>query len=445
MYKVSNYNYSIDYKDKKLLFNGIKGSGICMTKQEWEKTMALFDNLTKFEHDYPSDFRMFVNMGYLIDEEMDELAYLRYMNKVATYGNGSYQLFINPTLECNFHCWYCYEEHNNGHMTEETVEAIKKHIKRKVENHEISSLTIGWFGGEPLLYYDEVVHPISKFAKTICNDNNILFFNSATTNAYCINKEMVEKMKDVGLNSFQITLDGNRDRHNKIRNQDGQPSFDRIIQNTKQICSVIPNVNITLRINYDNVTFKSNLYEVLEAFPASMRHSITIDMHRVWQTYGTVEAKECILEDNSALNCFVAKAKQVGYKCHSQGDLTVGRFYGCYACKTNFACVNFDGKIYKCTACSFTDKDCVGHLEEDGVIVWNEARVSRLYGFSPLEDEKCNKCRYLPLCMGPCPKHYLKGGYKVNCVFENMERKIEDRIVDLYEEIINIQKHKAAL
>ena len=44
--------------------------------------------------------------------------------------------------------------------------------------------------------------------------------------------------------------------------------------------------------------------------------------------------------------------------------------------------------------------------------------------------------------MGPCPKHYLKGGYKVNCVFENMERKIEDRIVDLYEEMINIQKHK---
>ncbi len=195
-----------------------------------------------------------------------------------------------------------------------------------------------------------------------------------------------------------------------------------------------------MRINYDNSTFKSNLEEVLNSFPDSIRKFVFIDMHRVWQTFETREAKVCLQEENEALNVFVLKAKKYGYKCHCDGALAVGRFYGCYACKTNFACINYDGKVYKCTACSFTDKDCMGQLERDGTILWNEARTSRLYGFSPLEDEKCKKCKFLPLCMGPCPKHYMNSGYKVNCVLDGSERKIEDRIVDLYEEMKSSKK-----
>lgn len=436
MYKVSNYNYIIDYKGKKLFFNGVKGSGMCMSMQEWDNTLVLLENLLKFGQEYPTEFDMFINMGYLVDEEMDELAYLKHMNKVATYKNRSYQLFINPTLECNFQCWYCYEEHNKGHMTKDTIEAIKKHIKRKVESHEISSLTIGWFGGEPLLYFEEVVYPISKFAESVCRENNIPFFNSATTNAYCINKKMAENMKDIGLYGFQITLDGNQERHDKIRNCNGEPTYNQIIKNINLLFSVIPDARITLRINYDNVTFNSNMEDLLQEFPASIRPFMFIDLHRVWQTFGTTEAKVYIQEENAALNSFVTKAKILGYRCHCNGALTIGRFYGCYACKTNFACINYDGKVYKCTACSFTDEECVGKMENDGTILWNEARISRLYGFSPLEDKKCKECKYLPICMGPCPKHYMNNGYKVECVLDNSERRIEDRIVDLYEEMI---------
>lgn len=196
------------------------------------------------------------------------------MNKTSTYGNKSYTIFINPTLECNFRCWYCYEEHNNGYMSEDIIEKIKLHIKHKVEKREFNQLNLGWFGGEPLLYFDKVVYPISKYVKQLMEENNIPFHNSITTNAYCINDDMIEKMQEIGLRYFQITLDGNRERHNKIRNSAGKPSYDIIIKNIIKICQKLNNASVTLRINYDDVTLKKNVEEILSEFPNFIRPCI---------------------------------------------------------------------------------------------------------------------------------------------------------------------------
>lgn len=440
MYQVSKYNYLIDYKGKKLLFNGMKGAGICMLPSEWSSVEPLFDNLSVFEKEYPDDFDIFKKCGFVIDSDFDELAYLKYKNKVETFNSKDYQLTINPTLECNFHCWYCYEEHRQGHMAPETIESVQLHIKHVLDTKCINTFKLSWFGGEPLLYFDEVVYPISLYAKKLCDEKNIIFSNSATTNAFLIDENMIRKMSEIGMQSFQITLDGNRNRHDKIRNFNGTPSYDRIVRNINMLCAAMPKTNITLRINYDNATFKQNLIEVLGDFSKDIRSRIYIDLHRVWQTYDNEETiKECET-GNEDLNHFVCEARNSGYKCHCHGALIVGVYHGCYACKTNYACINYDGRVYKCTARSFSDDDCIGDLQKDGRIIWNEARMSRLYGFSPLENKRCMECKYLPLCMGPCPQHFSENNYEVNCSFEKLERKPQDRIIDLYEQTLSSSK-----
>ena len=65
------------------------------------------------------------DLKFIIDDDVNELEILRIRNREAVR-NQSYQLIINPTLECNFRCWYCYENHKKGHMNETTVENIKK-------------------------------------------------------------------------------------------------------------------------------------------------------------------------------------------------------------------------------------------------------------------------------------------------------------------------------
>lgn len=440
MYKISRYNYAIDYQGKKLFFNGMKGSGMLMSLSEWDNVQPFLNDLIRFKQEYPNDFDKLKQMGYIVDSDFDEVAYIKFMNKTATYGNRSYSVFINPTLECNFRCWYCYEEHNNGHMSEDTIERIKLHIKHKVENREINQLNLGWFGGEPLLYFNNVVYPISKFAKQLMEENNIPFHNSITTNAYCINDDMIEKMQEIGLRYFQITLDGNRERHNKIRNCAGEPTYDIIIQNIIKICQKLDNPSVTLRINYDDVTLKKNVEEILSDFPDTIRPNIYIDMHRVWQTMK--DTREDVT-NNDDLDKFVSNARNEGYNIRCNGVLFSGTYTGCYVCRTNFACINFDGKVYKCTACSFTEKDCFGELMDNGEIYWNVSRISKLYGYSPLENPQCMECKHLPICLGPCPKHYMNNNHNVDCVFDSLEREPEQRIIDFYEESLQYKNIKS--
>ena len=125
MYKISKYNYIIDYQGKKLFFNGMKGSGMLIPLSEWDNIQPFLNDLVRFKQEYPNDFDKLKQMGYIVNSDFDEVAYIKFMNKTSTYGNKSYTIFINPTLECNFRCWYCYEEHNNGYMSEDIIEKIK--------------------------------------------------------------------------------------------------------------------------------------------------------------------------------------------------------------------------------------------------------------------------------------------------------------------------------
>ncbi|MFR3188889.1 MAG: radical SAM protein [Phocaeicola sp.] len=79
-------------------------------------------------------------------------------------------IIINPTLNCNFKCWYCYETHErNSKISFETVQSIKKYIQNELNtNCQLKSIRIDWFGGEPLIYKEIVysllsdLHEISK-------------------------------------------------------------------------------------------------------------------------------------------------------------------------------------------------------------------------------------------------------------------------------------------
>lgn len=111
-------------------------------------------------------------------------------------------------------------------MKAEVIERIKKHILHMVEMEKIPVFHLSWFGGEPLLYFKEVVYSISLYTKHLCKENGISFYNSITTNASKITPEMVDQMNEISLSIFQITIDGDKERHDKIRNEEGNPSFD---------------------------------------------------------------------------------------------------------------------------------------------------------------------------------------------------------------------------
>lgn len=439
MYKTSSYNYFVENENRIIYFNGISTSSFSVSQSEHEKMQELLGDLISFEINYNSVFNFFINRGFVIDESIDEIDVIRYRNKQAVFQDKSYNLVINPTLECNFKCWYCYENHPKGFMSKEIIECVKRHIEYKIEKERIAALHISWFGGEPLLYFDDIVYPISLYAKEICRLHNLPFKNSVTTNASRVNFEMIDRMNEISLNHFQITLDGAPNRHNKIRNENGIPSFNLIMENVIDICRYIIDSEVTLRINYDEKTLKDKcLKDIFEIIPLEYRSKITPNFQRVWQTV-KADNQENIQRIELYNHC-----NNLGFNvCSPANVFQIGRYYKCYADRLNHLEINYDGRIYSCTARDFSDKQVVGVLDTTGKIVWDEAKRIKRYAKAPFENKMCLNCKYLPLCLGPCSQKIIetpKDKLENICNLHLTEISPETVIIDYYNKKMQLIK-----
>ena len=412
MYKLSRYNYFVSDENQVIYLNGITSKIFAMSCEEHLRLQMFFQNLDLFEQKYPSVFKLFRKWGFIIFDSIDEVEILKYRNRKAVFNDKHYMLVINPTLECNFNCWYCYEEHPRGFMANETMHRVKKHIKYMIEKEKITSFNLSWFGGEPLLYFKEIIYPISLYAKELCEINQIPYYCGATTNSFLIDKSMIKDMNQINMFNFQITLDGDEDRHDKIRNVVGQPTFRKIVDNINLLLEKVSNVKIILRINYDQQTLeKCNLGEVFKLFNEKYRNKIRVDFQRVWQTAPSING-----ENNKLLELHNLCIR-LGYnQTEISGAFNLNMVYTCYADRFYHTELNYDGKVYRCTARGYSDEYVVGDLMDSGVIHWNEEKMARRYGKSTFENRVCLACKYLPLCCGPCSQKMI----------ETSEQKLEE-------------------
>lgn len=441
MYKTSSYNYFIEHNNRIIYANGLSNQIFSLSKSEHDNMTGLFNDLISFEINYPSMFSKLVKWGFILNERVDEIDIIRYRNKKATILSKDYHLVVNPTLECNFNCWYCYENHTKGYMDKKTVELVKNHILFMIEKELITSLDLSWFGGEPLLYFYEVIYPISSYAKEICVLNKIPFVTSITTNASKMDSMMIKKMMEINMNEFQITIDGTPERHNKIRNENGIPSFEIIMNNIMNLCNTNKNATIILRINYDDKTLRDDAIEnIFKDMPINYRKQITPSFQRVWQTVKRSDQENKKRMELSKL------CNNLGFRFNSPSNVfQPGKYYKCYVDRYYHTEINFDGKIYSCTARDYTDEYVTGILETSGEIKWNEERRVKRYAKATFENEMCLACKYLPLCLGPCSQKISetsKDNLKDLCYLHFSEIKPETVIREYYDKKMSLLENK---
>ncbi len=425
MNKLSIYNKIVKNIDKYIYFNTFKGIFVGLNEKEHKVVEKEFENLEGFKEKFPNIFKKFSDSGFIIDKERDELKEVLFNKKREVFLNREYLLFLHPTLDCNFNCWYCYEEHPKDIMSKNLIKKVKRHIKYMSD--KITAFHLSWFGGEPLMYFNEIVEPLSIYTQNICKKNKIPFINSITTNAYYIDKKMVDSFKEIKLNSFQITIDGNKEKHNKVRQHYGEPTFDKIIENIILLCNEIEDVSITLRINYDNKTLD---YEpdFLTIFPMEIRDKINIDFQRVWQTCSNSEEN---------INFNILRWKQF---VHNEGfkvmfsSLYPNNHVTCYVDRYFHTEIDHKGKVYKCTARGYTKDYEVGKLLDNGIIEYYKKDEAIAFHKLPTENDICLNCIYLPMCGGPCTqknKENLK--FEDICLLNNQEIPMEEAIKINYE------------
>jgi len=340
--RTSQFNLFFSHQGNMIGYNSLENDFILLTNELYDLyTETLSKDITKIAAIHPDFWKLLIDKHFIISDDTDELQQVKNLVHSIDCDQEAYHLIINPTLNCNFKCWYCYETHIKGSkMDGTTIEKIKKHIAQKLSNGIVKQFTISWFGGEPLLYYKQIVFPILEFANEYIADKNIRFNSNFTSNGFLLNDKMISDFSRLGINQFQITLDGHREKHNEVRyigNKNG--TYDKIITNIKKCLKT--KIHVTCRINISKDTF-NNIEKIIDDFSdlsPTEKYYLDFSFNQVWQEKENLHDK--ILKLIDLFN---------SYQFTNQYNMNIDTVKNsCYADKRSQATINYNGDVFKCT------------------------------------------------------------------------------------------------
>lgn len=406
-YKFSRFNYYQESKfsNSYLIYNSLKRN-IVRVGIDDAKSVGIYENgpssanITYQFHNEQLEKSLLEN-GLIVPLTYDEdyEAHLKYLEEVSAPVLG---LTIVPTYRCNFRCPYCYQDHENSMIMHQDVQdSIIKFVKKHISNY--TSVEISWFGGEPLLCIDMILR-INAAVKKICNERFKTFKSSITTNGYCLTKTNFEKLLDVGVKRYFVTLDGLCVNHDKQRYlSNGGGSFETIIKNLQDISLISQTrkfiINIRSNISKTNI---GNLNEYLsymfERFSKDQRFAFFFRRVYDWGGDSIKNFEDNLLEDNGDL-CIINELLETDYKMnYLEYFLDLTGSLVCYASKMNHFIVNPDGSINKCTCADTSGNNAVGNLSLSGQMNLNRSLIGQ-WCSQYTESSICNTCYFAGICL----------------------------------------------
>lgn len=399
--KVSYYNFTFDFpKDdsKHIIYNSRTNALALLDEPQHKKYMDFLNLSLPFEDE--EFIKQLKYGGYLIEDDYNELDELKFKLYCSRYSTDILGLSIATTSKCNFGCSYCYEKNSekfppmNAVVQEEIVKLVKEQSKR------LSNLSVCWYGGEPLMAFDVIENLSLKFLE-ICEENNITYSSSIITNGYYLTPDIYKSLMPFNVESIQVTLDGYGNEHDKRRPLlNGGGTFETILNN---LCSLKEQYNsnckIKIRINVDkrnldgvdklmNVFKEKGLLEYVSPYIAKVaNHNETVNSSVCYNT-----------EDFSDLTSdFVNKYFKNGFK--SMYPTLVLSY--CTADSLNGYVIDPNGNLFKCWEDIGISEKCIGNIVDK---TYNKDTLFNYILYSAPDDQKCKICKYLPICMGGCPK-----------------------------------------
>ena len=414
-YKFSVYNHTYKYDRGILLYNSLTG----FKAHIYERKLLLQINRLKkgelLSRD-KIDMRL-IESGIAIEENLDETVIADSLIRENIASNSHVlRLIILPTRECNFRCVYCYENKRGEFMRDELYSEIASAIKNYIDdNPSINALEIEWFGGEPMLCYDKIVE-FSAGMKRYCDEKDIIFSMAMTTNGYLLTKERFLTLLKLNLRNYQITVDGNKEHHDKLRVlKNGGGTWDTIFNNLREINETDDkNFNITVRINYH-----LGMLDEMEGFLRELKESLDINGSfsvyaiKITPPPGTDLDIDFVTNetDRMAAEYTLKLFKKLGISTDRYSPHLIPTAPVCYARKNNTFVIDTDGTIRKCT--EYLEDNTINNVGtvKDGVFLINNYKHAQwlMPPQSLLNKKGCPECPDYPTCCGGiCPIQWFR-------------------------------------
>lgn len=421
MKKTSLYNHFIDNGSHTFLYNVATDQVLALNSSLVELIQKHQTNIDELKTIHPSLFEALSQKGMIIDDTVNEVeAIIEQWNKKES-DPSHFTITILPTLDCNLRCWYCYEEHKKGSVMKD---AIKDRVFLLIENltqrDNFEHLHLDFFGGEPLLSFTNIILPILKYAREKCTAHQVKLSLHITTNGVLLTEKIIDQLKQIEFDyipSFQITLDGNREKHNATRYTcKGQPTFDLILQNIRRVLKASMIVNNRFNYTQENVETLVDIIDEYKDLPEEEKKYLSFDFQQVWQ------------ESNQTSNRKKALSIKEKFKKENL-NINIDNQYNkdrCYAEYENKVVINYNGDLYKCTARDFVPDLREGTLNEDGTLTWNTRYAKRMSLKNG--NKTCRACSIFPICHGRCSQAKLEKSDINTCIANRNEEEKKELV-----------------
>ena len=198
--------------------------------------------------------------GFLVPSHAhDRQALDAYLTRV-TSDTSELHITLLTTLQCNFACDYCFQGDHGDYnkfaekMSLETAQKVGDWVERELDRVRPEQLTMQFFGGEPLLNLP-VLYYLSERLSATTRTRGVKMAITVITNGLLMTPDVVDRLLPHGLKGIKITLDGDRDTHNRMRPlRGGQGTFDRIVENIRRVAD---RVAIAVGGNFDESSVDS--------------------------------------------------------------------------------------------------------------------------------------------------------------------------------------------
>lgn len=424
--KLSRYTQTVAYDGKTIIYNLLNGKrALCYDPHETEVLARLSQG-----ESIPEDALSEGMRAFCVDESIDERKVSLGLFQNTIWNKQQLSFIVLPTMDCMFRCRYCYEDKNSQKIDATFMRDFLEAIKNYHKENTLKTLSIEWYGGEPLMVFNDIVQ-FTQNLNAFYSENHIETTYSMTTNAYLLDMERARKLIALGIRKYQITIDGVEETHDRLRpHKNGSGTWNTIMSNLLALQDSDLDFHVMIRVNYDKDVV-GRISEFHEYVKNHFDKRFTIFHHVISKWGGENDDNMDVIDGPTSQyvdDLLVEEA--VNHDLKPDMNFYFSKFGGrvCYANRPYFFILSLDRKLRKCT---FTDEkydyiNAIGCLES-GKFYIDEKKLYNFImpDFERMVEKGCFECSVLPVCQG------------LSCAL----RRAENRHIDCVEEKMNIQEN----
>lgn len=383
----------------------------------------------RFDRVAPATLVELIDMELVVPDHEDELAVVLGRTRAAIDDNDDLYVVVQPTQACQLGCGYCGQEHTAARLSEADQDLLVDRVARSLRSQRFRTLSIGWFGAEPLLAM-QVIRRLSNQLQSVAREYGVIYSASVTTNGLALTADVAtELVRECAVTSIEVTLDGLEADHDRRRHwKNGAPSFDRILANLVNVARRDDlDVRLSVRCNTDRANAEGVIALIDLLADLDLQHRVSFYAAAV-HSWGNDAHLRSLDDDEFA-------ERQIEWMDHQlrRGfavDFVPGlRPVVCMSVVPSAEVVEANGEIVSCTEVSYVpaygspNAFRVGHLRDRDasrirgrvhlrVSEEPSASVDALRHFPGRVARgslPCSNCEMLPVCGGGCPKEWLEG------------------------------------